>query len=181
MKRVSIHGPPGAGKTWFAERLADRLGLPLHHLDRLYLDDDWQERPVAEADAKLSRLVEGERWIIEGIYPSSYMARMRLADTVFVLHISRFQRLMRLIGRVLANRGRKQPAMPQGKPEELDWGFLRSAWRDAERAALDDAIEATGAETKTVHLRSSGDVAMVLNRLAQDPERIHPSPSDRRL
>ncbi|WP_425387386.1 AAA family ATPase [Deinococcus murrayi] len=36
MKRVLIVGSPGAGKSTFAQRLAERTGLPLVHLDELW-------------------------------------------------------------------------------------------------------------------------------------------------
>lgn len=164
-RRISVHGAPGSGKTWLAERVAERLGLPLFHLDRIYLDDDWSQRPVGQANAELQAIVRRPAWVIEGIYPESYHARMEAADRIVVLHATPFHRLARLVRRVLVNRGRVQEAMPQGKPEELDWAFLRDALAARHAREVETAISEAGGERRTVHLRSTADVAMWLSRL----------------
>jgi adenylate kinase family enzyme len=58
MRRVMVIGSPGAGKTTFAQRLAEKLPLPVIHLDAHYWrsgwqpsDLDWRERLAALAAA----------------------------------------------------------------------------------------------------------------------------------
>ena len=43
MERVLILGSPGAGKSTFARRLAERSGLPLIHLDKHFWRPGWVE------------------------------------------------------------------------------------------------------------------------------------------
>ena len=48
MKRIAIIGCGGSGKTTLATQLGAALGLPVHHLDRLFWRAGWQETPKEE-------------------------------------------------------------------------------------------------------------------------------------
>jgi adenylate kinase family enzyme len=47
-KRIMIFGIPGSGKSTFAAKLSQQLGLPLFHLDKYFFTRDWQERDYDE-------------------------------------------------------------------------------------------------------------------------------------
>lgn len=70
MDRIVIIGNSGSGKTHLGQRLSDRFGHPLIHLDELF----WEpggfsvKRPKALVFADVARLAEGERWIVEGVF-----------------------------------------------------------------------------------------------------------------
>lgn len=51
MEKILIIGGNGCGKTTLACQLAERLSLPLVHLDALYWGDNWQ--PVPEERPKM--------------------------------------------------------------------------------------------------------------------------------
>lgn len=78
-RKIFIMGPPGSGKTFWAQRLAAMTGLPCYELDRWFL--------LPEADSERVRwqmeLLTQEEWIVEGIYP--WREAMRAADAVLVL------------------------------------------------------------------------------------------------
>ena len=40
MERAIVIGCPGGGKSTFARALAEKTGLPLHHLDMMYWNAD---------------------------------------------------------------------------------------------------------------------------------------------
>jgi adenylate kinase family enzyme len=68
--RIVITGNGGSGKTWLGNMLAERLSLPLVHLDDLYWDGPYggvgrDKQQVY--DAVVRKAAEAE-WIIEGIY-----------------------------------------------------------------------------------------------------------------
>ena len=44
MQRILIIGCSGSGKSTLARQLAERLSLPLTHLDRLFWLEGWQMR-----------------------------------------------------------------------------------------------------------------------------------------
>jgi len=88
MKHVAILGRGGAGKSLLAQRLSNKLGLPVIELDRIF----WQPgpRPTPEGDwAKIQReLVIRDRWIIDGDlgpYDTGLELRLGAADTIVVL------------------------------------------------------------------------------------------------
>ena len=41
MQRILVIGSPGAGKSTLSHQLAERTGLPLHHLDQLFWLSGW--------------------------------------------------------------------------------------------------------------------------------------------
>ena len=65
MRRVAIIGGNGSGKTTFARQLAQRNGLPLVHLDRLYWAEEWKPRAADEFDRLLAAELEKTMWIID--------------------------------------------------------------------------------------------------------------------
>ena len=60
MQRVMVIGSPGAGKSTFARAIAERLGLPLIHLDAEYWQAGWVEPPADEWRGRVVELVAGD-------------------------------------------------------------------------------------------------------------------------
>ncbi|GGN63984.1 hypothetical protein GCM10010112_23730 [Actinoplanes lobatus] len=87
MQRIAILGCGGAGKSHLARQLADRLGLPVTHLDDRYYDDDWNPAPAGEFAATQRDLVAADWWIIDGNYASTLPIRLTRADTVILLDL----------------------------------------------------------------------------------------------
>jgi adenylate kinase family enzyme len=90
MKRISIVGTSGAGKTTVAAKLAERIGLPHIELDALYHQPDWQPAPREELREALRSIIHQPGWVIDGNYGS--VARdlvWAAADTVVWLDPSR--------------------------------------------------------------------------------------------
>lgn len=129
MNRILIIGCSGSGKSTLARRLAGKLALPLIHLDRLFWQEGWQMRERAQFLALLQEALEGERWIIDGIYASSLAQRLRYCDTVLFLDYPRLVCLFAALWRVLTSYGKNRPDMADGCPEHFDWEFLQYIWR----------------------------------------------------
>ena len=119
MKRVLVVGCPGSGKSVFSRALAEKTGLALCHLDLLYWNADKTtvERPLFLK--RLSAVLEGEEWIIDGNYASTMAWRMDCCDTVFFLD---YPTDICLEG-INARKGKPRPDMPWIE-EEDDEDFL---------------------------------------------------------
>ena len=76
MKKIIVIGCSGSGKTTFAEKLRDKLGLPLFYLDAIWHKPDRTHIPRDEFDARLTEILDGESWIIDGNYASTMEKRM---------------------------------------------------------------------------------------------------------
>lgn len=85
MQRIIIIGPPGSGKSTFARKLHDLISLPLYHLDNIYWKSDGTTISREEFDDKLKKLLDEEKWIIDGNYSRTFETRIKAADTVIFL------------------------------------------------------------------------------------------------
>ncbi len=87
MKKVLIIGCPGAGKSTFARKLAEKTGLPLYYLDMIWHRPDRTTLPPEEFDERLEEILMRDSWIIDGNYPRTLPIRLKEADTVFFFDI----------------------------------------------------------------------------------------------
>ena len=120
MERILIIGNCGAGKSTFAKALAEKTGLPLVHLDRLYWHGDWQHLSREEFDAALQRELEKPQWIIDGNFTRTLPHRMQYCDTVFFLDMPTLTCLWGLTKRVFTNYGKTRDDMGGNCPEYFD-------------------------------------------------------------
>ncbi len=117
-QRALIVGCPGSGKSTFARRLRDLTGLPLHYLDMIWHRPDRTSITQAEFDRRLSEIVAGERWIIDGNYQRTIEPRLRRCDAVFLFDLPVEECLSGAAARV----GRQREDLPWVE-ETLDGEF----------------------------------------------------------
>ena len=88
MKKVIVIGCPGSGKTTFAEKLKDKIGLPLYYLDAIWHKPDRTHISREEYDARLAEILALDSWIIDGNYSRTIESRISVCDTVFMFDLS---------------------------------------------------------------------------------------------
>ena len=115
MKKIIVLGCSGSGKSTFAIKLHEKLGLPLYHLDNIWWKDDRTHISREEFDEKLDGLTKLDSWIIDGDYSRTYEKRIVACDTIFFLDYSEDVCMDGIVGRV----GQKRPDMPWTE-DELD-------------------------------------------------------------
>lgn len=166
MQRVAIIGSGGAGKSTLAAELGPIVGLPVVHLDALFWKPGWEETPKAEWAQTNARLVQGERWILDGNYGGTMDARLAAADTVIFLDFPRAVCLWNVFKRAIRFRARSRPDMAPGCPERLDLKFLQWVWRFPERSRppLLERLTRLRSETVLVRLTSRREVRTFVAR-----------------
>jgi adenylate kinase family enzyme len=123
MERIAIVGCGGSGKTYLARQLAQRLNLPLTHLDAVYYDENWEPLSQEEFSAIQRSLVTAPRWIIEGNYASTLPVRLEAADAVIVMDLPTRTCLRGIVQRRLRHRGGQHQAF--GVYDRINWSFIR--------------------------------------------------------
>ncbi len=88
MQKVIVIGSPGAGKSTFARQLRAVTNLPLYYLDMIWHKSDGTNISLAEFDKQLDKILQSDRWIIDGNYQRTLAMRLSVCDTVFLLDYS---------------------------------------------------------------------------------------------
>ena len=77
VKRISIVGGPGTGKSTLAYNLGKKLDLPVYHLDAIDHFENWRKRDSKERDKIILEKIEEPKWVIDGTYASTLEKRKR--------------------------------------------------------------------------------------------------------
>ena len=120
IRRVSVIGSSGSGKTTFAARLAARLGVPHIELDAINWGPDWSPMDPQSFRARVIDATGGDGWVCDGNYSDVRLIVLDRADTVVWLDLPLRTCLMRMLSR--------SARRVQGG-EEL-WNGNRERWRE---------------------------------------------------
>lgn len=166
MNRIAILGTPGAGKTYFARKMAQKLGLPLHHFDPLFFDAHWVERDKEAFEKAYHAILSQEKWILEGNGMSYAASRFARADMVVFMTFSRWGCLCRIFTRMIKGWFLKRPDLPAGCPEIISWKLLSYTWRYQKKYT--SAIKALSAEypqVRFVHISRRAQMVALINSI----------------
>ena len=101
-KRILILGAPGSGKSYWGEWLHRKLGHSLISLDHYYWKPNWQPADLESFANVCSELAQGDCWIMEGNFGSTFEGRWARADLVIYLDpspwLSFWRQVLRAIG-----------------------------------------------------------------------------------
>ena len=129
MRRVSIIGCSGSGKSRLAVELGSLLGLPVVHLDAVHWRPGWERPPKEEWRRRHGEFLRADAWILDGNYGGTMEERIAASDTVILLAPSRATCLIRAFRRSLRRWGRRRPDLAPGCREQLpSVEFLRWIW-----------------------------------------------------
>ncbi|MEN8041512.1 MAG: adenylate kinase, partial [Actinomycetota bacterium] len=70
MRRISVVGSSGSGKTTAARAVAERLGYPHLELDSVFHLPGWTPLPDDEFRAAAAEFAAQPKWVIDGNYSS---------------------------------------------------------------------------------------------------------------
>ena len=85
-KKIIIIGDAGRGKTTFAEKLSEILGIPKHSTDDFFWETRFSKaRSVEESNEMARKCFEEDEWIVEGGSRRMLIMGMQKADRIFYL------------------------------------------------------------------------------------------------
>jgi adenylate kinase family enzyme len=179
VRRVSVVGTSGVGKSTFASSLARVLGVSFLELDSLQHQADWTPLPVEEFRARVALVAHGECWVIDGNYSRVQDLVWARADTVIWIDLPRLTVMRRIVWRTLrrvggrvelwnGNRERWRNFFSLDKEESvIVWAWQTYA---ANRARYEEAMaDPWHSHLRFVRLRSPGEVRGFLRSVAAAP------------
>lgn len=165
MKRVLVIGSCGSGKSTLSRRLHERTGLPLVHLDRHYWKPGWVEPAKDEWRSKVSELISEDSWILDGNYGGTMEMRLKRADTVIWLDLSRYLCVLRVLKRTFVPGYRSRIDLAEGCSERFEFDFLKYVWnfpRD-KNPLLEKRIAELGGSVDLYRLKSRSEIESFFN------------------
>lgn len=172
LRRISVIGSSGSGKTTVAHRLADRLGLPRIELDALYHGPGWTNPPREEFQQTISDATAAERWVVDGKYASVREMIWDRATLVVWLDLPRWRCTLRVLRRTMW-RAIVRTELWNGNREPISTfvtrdGVIRYMFRN--HRSTRERIAATLGEARFAHvglvrLRTPGEVRAWLSAL----------------
>lgn len=129
MRKITIIGSGGSGKTTLATHLSRLLSLPVYHLDALYWQPGWVKTEKKEWTELQISLCKEPQWIIDGNYGSTMDIRLNSSDTIIYLDMNRYLCLFRVMKRMVQHFGKTRSDMGLGCKEGFDAKFLSWIYR----------------------------------------------------
>jgi adenylate kinase family enzyme len=152
----------------FALQLGRLLDLPLIHLDRHYWQPGWVEPAPSVWERRVSELVRGDEWVMDGNYSGTLSQRLPRSDVAILLDPPTLVCLVGLFHRSVTRHGRDRPDLADGCSEHLpDLEFLRYvlSYKRRSRPKVLSRIRAAP-QVHFVHLRSRREARSFLGALA---------------
>ncbi|MFI5168542.1 MAG: AAA family ATPase, partial [Thermoanaerobaculales bacterium] len=103
MRRVSVVGSTGAGKSTLARAIAQRLAVPYVELDGFMHQAGWRPRPDSEFLDEVDRATSMPGWVVDGNYRRFVIEGpvWQHADTVVWLDLPRRSIMRQVITRTV--------------------------------------------------------------------------------
>lgn len=127
MRRVSVVGAAGSGKSTFAHRLAAVLGVEHVELDALFWGPDWTPRPREDFLADARHEIAGDAWVIDGNYSGLQDEIWARADAVVWLDPPRTAVMWRVYRRTLTRALDRSELWP-GTGNRQRWRDALAPW-----------------------------------------------------
>jgi adenylate kinase family enzyme len=179
VRRVSVVGNSGSGKSTVARELAGILGVPHLELDGVFHQPDWVPLPEDEFRRVVGVAAAGAGWVMDGNYSVVRPIVWARADTVVWLDLPRRTVMRQVVWRTLRRavtrqelwNGNREPLRNflTWEPEEsvISWAWHNHAkYRDRYAAA---AADPANAHLTFIRLTSRGDITRFLTESAADP------------
>jgi adenylate kinase family enzyme len=175
VRRVSVVGNSGSGKSTFAKALAARLDVEHVELDAIFHLPDWGELPLDQFRAQVAEQVASDGWVIDGNYETVQDLVWARADTVVFLDFPRRVVMRRVVTRTITRtatrkelwNGNREPwsNLVSTDPERsiIAWAWkMHSTYQARYEAAEQDP---SNAHLHFIRVRSPADARALLQHV----------------
>ena len=184
VRRVSVVGTSGAGKSTVARELAAILGVPYLELDGVFHQPDWEPLPAEDFRRTVAAQAAADGWVIDGNYSTDRPLVWARADTVVWLDLPRrivmrqiiWRTLRRVAGRVELWNGNREHWRNffTLNPEEsvISWAWHKHAEYRARYSAA--AADPANAHLRFVRLTGREETGRFLAEARREAARTEP-------
>lgn len=179
MRRVSVIGTSGSGKTTVARAVSSTLAIPHLELDSVFHQPGWTPLPDDEFRARVADFADQPTWVIDGNYTSHGVASVvwPRADTIVWLDLPRAVVMNRVIRRTIRRaatrevlwNGNREPWSnffdPRPEMNIIVWAWTRHG-PTREKYSVESEV-GTWAHASVHRLRRVADVRAFLSGLDQ--------------
>lgn len=157
--KISVMGYAGSGKTYLSVYLAEKLSLPILHLDEVKFDKDWKPYENEVVLPRVEEFLGNESWIIDGNYTYfCYNERLSSSDIIILLLLPRVSCFISAIKR-------RKEREAQGYKNDINpwfvWFLLFGGRKRKARLRYDSIVEKYA--DKVIVLRSRKQINEFIN------------------
>lgn len=164
-KKIAVVGIMASGKSTFARKLAERMHLPLLHVDAIMWKPGWNYIGDAETATRLDQSTSDPEWILEGyIVKEARSFVFERADTIVYLDYSWLLVSVRYIMRWWKHRKNPRPELP-GSPEKFELKFLERIRTKGETVSLDAFLDNESFKPKIIVFKSPKEAEKFLQNI----------------
>ncbi len=140
LKRISIIGVPGAGKTRLSRELVTPRPMRRVNADSYLWDSHWRLREPDPRAAFQAALRRGKRWIADSEVCHGPRELLQLPDLVIYLDYSMPRLVLHNIRRWLTHRKFRRPELPAGCEERFPRQILKDIVGGRTRRGHEEAL-----------------------------------------
>jgi hypothetical protein len=129
IRKISVIGNAGGGKSRLSRKLADHLKLPLTHVDSVQFLADLKIRPFKESVQILREVQNCERWLIDGFGPLDILVeRLEKSDRIIFIDLPLWRHYWWITLRQIRSVWWSRPELPAGC-REASWSHTQKLFK----------------------------------------------------